>query len=174
MTDTTSAMREEDWRNFTITAGLLADIFDGFCGADGYNLVLSHAQKHESALTAPAQAATINVVGMTAAQASANSLYEAIKHGDQEHRAWLKEALDNWFAGKPVPPPRSAPAQADIHATTDDEINLARWAHRLAYRASGKNIPTWDTLADRSQAMWLEEARKQLAALKAHSPTPPQ
>ena len=33
-------------------------------------------------------------------------LYEAIKHGDDEHRAWLREALVLHFAGLPVPPRR--------------------------------------------------------------------
>lgn len=43
------------------------------------------------------------------------ALYEAIKHGDETHREWLKEALLNWFAGKPVPPPRSAtPAPSPV------------------------------------------------------------
>lgn len=32
-------------------------------------------------------------------------LYDAIKHGDDVHKAWLKEAIDNHFAGLPVPPP---------------------------------------------------------------------
>lgn len=36
-----------------------------------------------------------------------DQLYEALAHGDDEHRAWLREAIDNFFAGKPVPPPRS-------------------------------------------------------------------
>lgn len=35
-------------------------------------------------------------------------LFEAIAHGDDIHRGWLKEAIDNWFAGRPVPPPRDA------------------------------------------------------------------
>lgn len=26
----------------------------------------------------------------------ATSLFEAIKHGDQEHQTWLKEAIDKW------------------------------------------------------------------------------
>ena len=38
--------------------------------------------------------------------ARCDSLFEAIQHGDAEHRAWLKEAIENHFAGKPVPPPR--------------------------------------------------------------------
>jgi len=36
------------------------------------------------------------------------TLFDAIKHGDRVHQAWLKEAIDNHFAGKPVPPPRAA------------------------------------------------------------------
>lgn len=39
-------------------------------------------------------------------------------------------------------------------------IGLARWAHRLAAEASGYNIPSWDTLADRSQAMWIKRAEE--------------
>jgi hypothetical protein len=37
---------------------------------------------------------------------TADTVFEAIKHGDDEHRAWLREACDNLFAGKPAPPPR--------------------------------------------------------------------
>lgn len=37
---------------------------------------------------------------------TAEAIFEAIAHGDQEHRDWLKEALDACFAGLPVPPPR--------------------------------------------------------------------
>lgn len=46
----------------------------------------------------------------------ATGLFEAIAHGDDLHRAWLKEALDCFFAGKPVPPPRSAPKVTDSPA----------------------------------------------------------
>lgn len=38
------------------------------------------------------------------------ALYDAIKHGDEVHRAWLREAISKFYAGKPVPPPRSAAA----------------------------------------------------------------
>ena len=30
------------------------------------------------------------------------SLFDAIAHGDDEHRAWLKQAIDDHFAGRPV------------------------------------------------------------------------
>ena len=33
-------------------------------------------------------------------------LYEAIAHGDAEHRGWLREALDAFFDGRRVPEPR--------------------------------------------------------------------
>jgi len=35
------------------------------------------------------------------------ALYDALKHGDADHKAWLKEALAAHFASQPVPPPRS-------------------------------------------------------------------
>jgi hypothetical protein len=50
---------------------------------------------------------------LEAAQAAATiaerreiGLFDAIAHGDGEHRAWLKEAITAHFAGEPVPPPR--------------------------------------------------------------------
>jgi hypothetical protein len=33
-------------------------------------------------------------------------LYEAIKHGDDEHKVWLKEAILAYFRNEPVPEPR--------------------------------------------------------------------
>lgn len=33
------------------------------------------------------------------------SLYDAIAHGDEKHRAWLKQAIEDHFAGKPVQRP---------------------------------------------------------------------
>ena len=35
-----------------------------------------------------------------------DSLFDAIAHGDADHREWLKEAIENHMAGLPVPPPR--------------------------------------------------------------------
>jgi hypothetical protein len=37
---------------------------------------------------------------------TAMEVFQAIAHGDDDHREWLKEALFNLFAGEPVPPPR--------------------------------------------------------------------
>jgi NTP pyrophosphatase (non-canonical NTP hydrolase) len=43
---------------------------------------------------------------MTNQQPLVERLHIAIAHGDEEHRAWLKEAIEAHFAGKPVPEPR--------------------------------------------------------------------
>ncbi len=34
------------------------------------------------------------------------TLFDAIQHGDAEHREWLRQAIDAHFAGEPVPEPR--------------------------------------------------------------------
>lgn len=34
------------WRDVPITAGLLADFFDAYCGADGHNLVVQTVNNH--------------------------------------------------------------------------------------------------------------------------------
>lgn len=34
-----------------------------------------------------------------------DTLYDAIKHGDENHRAWLKQAIEDHFAGRPVSMP---------------------------------------------------------------------
>lgn len=39
-------------------------------------------------------------------QGRIDTLFEAIAHGDEDHRAWLKEAITAHFAGGPVPEPR--------------------------------------------------------------------
>lgn len=31
-----------------------------------------------------------------------DTLYDAIAHGDEAHRAWLKQAITDHFAGRPV------------------------------------------------------------------------
>ncbi|AXK44018.1 hypothetical protein [Erythrobacter aureus] len=38
--------------------------------------------------------------------ARVNTLYDSIAHGDEDHRGWLKEAINNHMAGEDVPTPR--------------------------------------------------------------------
>lgn len=65
---------------------------------------------------------------------TAATLYEAIKHGDDAHRTWLKEALEACFAGLPVPPPypstQPAPRKIQIPppmAPAEDVIYAKGW-----------------------------------------------
>lgn len=39
------------------------------------------------------------------------SFAKAVLHGDEVHKAWLLEAAQAWTDGKPLPPPRSEPAE---------------------------------------------------------------
>ena len=36
------------------------------------------------------------------------SLFQAISHGDEEHRSWLKDAIEAHFAGHPTPAVRGS------------------------------------------------------------------
>lgn len=38
-----------------------------------------------------------------------DTLFDAIAHGDEKHRAWLKQAIDDHFAGRPVKRPDENP-----------------------------------------------------------------
>lgn len=38
--------------------------------------------------------------------AKVSSLFAAIAHGDEKHRAWLKQAIEDHFAGRPVQRPQ--------------------------------------------------------------------
>jgi hypothetical protein len=39
---------------------------------------------------------------LAALQEQVRTLFDAIKHGDEAHQAWLKQALFDHFAGRPV------------------------------------------------------------------------
>lgn len=45
---------------------------------------------------------TINGRELFRLQERVASLYNAISHGDEKHRAWLKRAIDSHFGGQPV------------------------------------------------------------------------
>ena len=47
----------------------------------------------------------------------ANGLFEAIKHGDAEHQAWLKQAIFAYFGG-------SAPVDVEFEETPQKEYEL--------------------------------------------------
>ena len=39
-------------------------------------------------------------------------LFNAIRHGDDEHRSWLRDALETFFEDRPVPPVRQSAISA--------------------------------------------------------------
>lgn len=36
-------------------------------------------------------------------QSKIESLYDVLAHGDDDHKAWLKQAIDAHFSGQPMP-----------------------------------------------------------------------
>lgn len=62
--------------------------------------------KTAETLLAELQDARAEIVRLTLALGRVGTLFDAIKHGDEDHRAWLKEAIAAHFAGQPVPPAR--------------------------------------------------------------------
>ncbi len=44
-------------------------------------------------------------IAIDAQQHRIDCLFDAIAHGDQEHRDWLKKAIDDHFAGRDIAPP---------------------------------------------------------------------
>ena len=53
-----------------------------------------------------------------------DTLFDAIKHGDQEHQDWLRKAIDAHFAGRPVDRPSGKGSQERI-AELEGAINSA-------------------------------------------------
>lgn len=43
---------------------------------------------------------------LTTLQIRVGTLFAAIAHGDDKHRAWLKQAIEDHFAGRPVQRPQ--------------------------------------------------------------------
>ena len=48
-----------------------------------------------------------------------NELLEGILHGDDEHREWLTEAINNWAEGKPIPEPRGSGTKDSLYKEID-------------------------------------------------------
>lgn len=52
-------------------------------------------------------------------------LHSAIKHGDQDHRDWLLEAIGAFFVGQPIPEPRGkGNKEAEITRLQADNADL--------------------------------------------------
>lgn len=59
-------------------------------------------------------------------EAQRDTLFSAIAHGDQEHRAWLAQAIAGHFDGKPVEQPRGMGAtEAQLATARNDALEEA-------------------------------------------------
>jgi hypothetical protein len=76
------------------------------------------------------------------------TLYEALKHGDELHRRWLREALAAVFSRSPVPPPydRNSVSATAIDATIR---NIVRAVAELPDRDSPDDWPEAMLVTDR-------------------------
>lgn len=59
----------------------------------------------------------------TALKALSASLWQAIQHGDAEHRAWLNEAISAHFAGQPIPTPRGSGNKEAVITSLQAELD---------------------------------------------------
>jgi len=97
-------------------------------------------------------------------QAVAYSLFDAIKHGDDEHQAWLREAIANHFAGLPIPLPRGKGNKEKMQAVVEAARKCWKCADDICDRIDYELVDSgqWKRLGPAVFA--LEEA---LAALDA-------
>jgi hypothetical protein len=77
---------------------------------------------------------------LAAQQEQIAGLFDAIAHGDDEHRAWLKQAIDDHFAGRPVERVRGTNS-ATLESTVSAQAALAekrREEIEAAHRETGE------------------------------------
>lgn len=55
-----------------------------------------------------------HLVRLAQLEARVHTLFDAIAHGDEAHRAWLQEAILDHFAGRPVKRERKPIQGSDI------------------------------------------------------------
>jgi hypothetical protein len=53
-----------------------------------------------------ARAAIASLSSIPAQQEDRERLFQALRHGDEDHQAWLREAIEAFAAGHPTPAPR--------------------------------------------------------------------
>lgn len=76
--------------------------------------------------------------------AKANTLVErlwaATAHGDEEHRVWLREAYDAFFANRPVPAPRGRGKKEARILALEAEIQKLREALTICQEGHRKRL----------------------------------
>jgi hypothetical protein len=100
----------------------------------------------------------------------------AIQHGDEEHRAWLRDAIDAFFTGEPVPAPRGGGRkEARIKAMEAENARLREdWVAAAAmYTLDAADAPPARRSGDGDgpeHASWMlhEIVNQRIAGRKAH------
>ena len=96
----------------------------------------------------------------------ADGLFNALKHGDSEHQAWLREAIEAYLEQKPVPAPRGqamSEALAKIAEEQDDVIKRLLFAYRNAMTCLHKDFgDTPQAARDRAGQSYLVRAAEAL------------
>lgn len=103
------------------------------------------------------------------------TLFDAIKHGDDAHQAWLKEAIENYFSGKPVPPPVMKALQPPTSDEgTPTETPLIDSLVQITGYVQVPVEPTQDWLDSVANRLGIGDAemRELHSALLAATPTP--
>lgn len=88
---------------------------------------------------------------ISAIEAKAASLFDAIAHGDDEHRKWLKQAIEDHFAGRPVERPRGS---GNLERAEAAEADRDAWRAK----AEGLEAACKPTLSEESWAILAEFA----------------
>jgi hypothetical protein len=82
------------------------------------------------------------------------TLFNAIAHGDEKHRAWLKQAIDDHFAGRPVLRPdetsstvETSPAPEPAPAGCEDWWHLRPYGYapgKYTMKCPHCQVSVWD------------------------------
>lgn len=95
-------------------------------------------------------------------------LFSAIAHGDEDHRAWLREAISAFYIGDPVPPPRgdgrkvariaelerqvaalSPPSEIRRDALEEGARNFTASVYRHLGKGRVGHTPAWEEMTER-------------------------
>jgi hypothetical protein len=98
-------------------------------------------------------------------------LFAAIAHGDEDHRAWLHEAIVAFAAGKPVPPPRGQGRTATAHALMAAKVAEMEEVLRNASKALWILVEVAEDTELPGVAETLRERAEEIDAALAPDPT---
>ncbi|GGO89208.1 hypothetical protein GCM10011348_46420 [Marinobacterium nitratireducens] len=99
-----------------------------------------------------------------------DSLFSAIEHGDDEHRDWLKEAIDSHFSGNPCPPCRGFGVLESVTAERDElRARLDHITEHATHAARSQLCRELTELFDSDQIITVEQVVDLIAAPEGQS-----